>query len=139
VAVVRDDFNSAQAGPDVVVLEIANPTNITRVTTDLTTFIETSPRWSRDGSQLVFAAAQATSPNNSDIVVASATGSGAPQVPIRSDADDILPVFSPDGGYLAFSSSRQGPYNIFIYRVSDGQIFQLTNATSDVYVGGWWQ
>jgi hypothetical protein len=139
VAVVRDDFNSAQAGPDVVVLEIANPTNITRVTTDLTTFIETSPRWSRDGSQLVFAAAQATSPNNSDIVVASATGSGAPQVPIRSDADDILPVFSPDGAYLAFSSSRQGPYNIFIYRVSDGQLFQLTNATSNIFVGGWWQ
>ncbi len=139
VAVVRDDFNSAQAGPDVAVIDVNNPTSITRVTTDLTTFIESSPRWSRDGSQLVFAAAQATAPNNSDIVVASATGSGAPQVPIRDQSDDILPVFSPDGAYLAFSSNRLGPYNIFIYRVSDGQIFQLTNSTSGVFVGGWWQ
>jgi hypothetical protein len=139
VAVVRDDFNSAQAGPDVVVLDINNPSSMTPITTDLTTFIESAPRWSRDGSQLVFAAAQATSPDNSDIVVASATGSGAPQVPVRSQANDILPVFSPDGGYLAFSSNQQGPYNIFIYRLSDGQIFQLTNSTSDVFVGGWWQ
>ena len=139
VAVVRDDFNSAQAGPDVVVLDVNSPGTVTPVTTDLTTFIESSPRWSRDGSQIVFAAAQATSPNNNDIVVASATGSGAPQVPIRSEADDILPVFSPDGGFLAFSSNRAGPYNIFIYRLSDGQIFQLTNSTSDVFVGGWWQ
>jgi Tol biopolymer transport system component len=118
---------------------VSNPGSVTRITTDLTTFIETSPRWSPDGGQIVFAAAQATSPNNSDIVVANATGSGAPQVPIRDQSNDILPVFSPDGGYLAFSSNRLGPYNIFIYRVSDGQIFQLTNSTHGVYVGGWWQ
>lgn len=139
VAVVRDDFNSAQAGPDVVVIDVNNPTSITPITTDLTTYIESAPRWSVDGSQIVFAAAQATSPDNSDIAVASATGSGTPQVPIRSEANDILPVFSPDGAFLAFSSNRAGPYNIFIYRVSDGQIFQLTNSTSDVFVGGWWQ
>jgi dipeptidyl aminopeptidase/acylaminoacyl peptidase len=139
VAVVRDDFNSAQAGPDVVVLDVNSPGSMTPITTDLTTFVESSPRWSRDGSQIAFSAAQATSPDNNDIVVASATGSGAPQVPIRSEADDILPVFSPDGAYLAFSSNRAGPYNIFIYRVSDGQLFQLTNSTSPVFVGGWWQ
>lgn len=139
VAVVRDDFNSAQPGPDVIVLDVNNPSSVTRITSDLTTFIESSPRWSRDGSQIVFAAAEAISPDNSNIVVANATGSGAPQVPIRDASDDILPVFSPDGAYLAFSSNRLGPYNIFIYRVSDGQIFQLTNSTNGVFVGGWWQ
>lgn len=139
VAVVRDDFNSAQAGADVVVLDVNSIGTVTNVTTDLSTFEESSPRWSADGTQLVFAAAPATNPGNHDIVVANANGSGAPQVPIRHEADDVLPVFSPDGGYIAFSSNRQGAYNIFIYRLSDGEIFQLTNDEDAVFVGGWWQ
>ena len=136
---MRDDFNSAEAGADVVVLDVNSPGSMTKITSDLGTYTESSPRWSPDGSRLVFAAYQETTPNNNDIVVASATGSGSPQVPIRDESDDILPVFSPDGAYLAFSSNRQGAYNIFIYRVGDGQIFQLTSSKDNVFVGGWWQ
>lgn len=139
VAVIRDDFNSAEAGPDVVVIDVNNPANIIRITSDLDTFIETSPRWSPDGSQIIFAAAQRTAPDNSDIVVASASGTGTPLIPVRHEADDILPVFSPDGAYLAFSSNRAGAYNIFIYRMADGQVFQLTSSQHPVYVGGWRQ
>ncbi|MBZ0298959.1 MAG: hypothetical protein K8J31_04415, partial [Anaerolineae bacterium] len=139
IAVVRDDFNSAQAGTDVVVIEVNNPSNVTLITTDLSTFTESSPRWSWDGSRVVFSAAQRNEPNNGNIVIASANGSGTPLVPIRDASDDIYPVFSPDSAYLAFSSNRTGAYNIFIYRLADGQIFQLTNSTSNVFVGGWWQ
>lgn len=139
VAVVRDDYNSAEAGPDVVVIDVLNPASVTKITSDLSTFLESSPRWSVDGSQIIFAAAQRNEPGNSDIVVASATGTGTPQIPVRSPSDDINPVFSPDGAYLAFSSNRGGAYNIYIYRVSDGQLFQLTNSESNVFVGGWWQ
>ena len=98
-----------------------------------------APRWSPDGSQIIYAAAPETEPGNSDIVVSSATGAGTPQVPVRGPSDDILPVFSSDSAYLAFSSNRTGAYNIFIYRISDGQLFQLTNERNSVFVGGWWQ
>ena len=139
IAVVRDDYNSAQAGADVIVLETTNPGSVTPITTDLSTYTESSPRWSPDGSQIIYAAAPETEPGNSDIVVSSATGAGTPQVPVRGPSDDILPVFSSDSAYLAFSSNRTGAYNIFIYRISDGQLFQLTNERNSVFVGGWWQ
>jgi Tol biopolymer transport system component len=47
----------------VIVIDIANGTQ-TAVTTDFGTFIETTPRWSPDGTQIFFAAAQATTPKS---------------------------------------------------------------------------
>ncbi len=139
IAVVKDDLRSATPGTDIVIIEVNNPSNVTRVTTDLTTFTEFAPRWTADGSQLVFAAAQATDLDNHDIVLVNADGSGAPLLLVKHEADDIYPVISPDGQYLAFSSNRQGAYNIFIQRLADGQLWQLTNETNDVFVGDWWQ
>lgn len=138
VAVVRDDVNSANAGADIYIIDVATRT-LTPVTTDLTTFVETTPRWSPDGTQIIFAAAQQNDLNNHDIVLRNADGSGVPSVLVRDPQDDILPVISPDGRDLAFSSNREGAYNIFITPLFEDQVWQLTNDDNDVFVGGWAQ
>jgi hypothetical protein len=139
IAVVKDDFNSAQPGADIVLIDVNNFGNVTKVTNDLDTYTEQTPRWTTDGSRIIFSAFPASNPQNSDIVLINADGSGAPQVLIRDDSDDILPVLSPDNAYLAFSSNRLGAYNVFIQRLADGQLFQLTSSRNPVFIGGWWR
>lgn len=136
IAAVRDDKNTATPGADVIVIDIANGTQ-TAVTTDFGTFIETTPRWSPDGTQIFFAAAQATTPNNHDIVYIRADGTGTPLLPVRDEFDTIFPVISPDGQYLAYSSNRSGSYQIYIQSLADNSVWQLTNGDGDFYAGGW--
>src|SRR5690606_5509695 len=45
IAVVKNDENGPAPGPDIVIIDIETLTQ-TSLTTDLGTFIETSPRWS---------------------------------------------------------------------------------------------
>src|SRR5256714_5348371 len=40
---------------------------------------------------------------------------------------NINPVWAPDGRSLAFVSDRTGINNVFLYELTDGQIYQLTN------------
>lgn len=143
IAAVRNDINSTNPGPDIVVIEVASG-SFRPITTDFTTFAERTPRWSPDGTQVIFAAAPATDPSNHDIFVINADGTGVPLSPTRSPADEILPVYSPDGQYIAFTSNRGAEgsaYNIFIYSLADSQLYQVTNSVQEgnFYVGDWWQ
>src|SRR5690606_14838650 len=95
------------------------------------------PRWSPDGLQIAYAAAPANDPNNNDIVIINSDGSGTPLVPVRSPANDIFPVYSPDGRFLAFASNRTNAYDIFIYEFATGNMWQLTNSPEEDYPGGW--
>jgi Tol biopolymer transport system component len=45
---------------------------------------------------------------------------------------NINPVWAPDGRSLAFVSDRTGIANVFLYDLSDGQIYQLTNMFTGV-------
>jgi Tol biopolymer transport system component len=66
-----------------------------------------------------------------------ANGTGVPTVLVRDEADDVYPVISPDGQYLAFSSNRQGAYNIFVKPLFTEELWQLTSAAENAFVGGW--
>lgn len=136
IAAVRNDVRGSSPGEDIVIIDVISRSQ-TPLTNDLGNFIESAPRWSPDGTQLTYAAAQATTPKNNDIIVRSADGSGTPLVPIRDAADDIYPVFSPDGRYIAFASNRTGFYNIFIYDQLEGTTYQLTNTEEQTYPGDW--
>ena len=137
IVAIRNNINSAEPGNDIFVIDVESR-SLTPVTTDLTTFAETRPRWSPDGTQIVFAAAQANTPDNHDIFLINADGSGVPAVLMRGDSDDAYPVISPNGEYLAFSSDRTGEYNIFITRLFSNEVWQLTPDTGrPVFVGGW--
>ncbi|HEY3836713.1 MAG TPA: S41 family peptidase [Bryobacteraceae bacterium] len=52
-------------------------------------------------------------------------------------ARDVYPRFSPDGSLIAFSSNRDGNYDVFVVPVTGGKPKQLTFHTADDNVVGW--
>ncbi len=138
VVVVRDDKDGPTPGADLVVIDVGNLEQ-KAITTDYSAFIETTPHFSPDGSQVIYAAAPANEPNNYDIAIRNADGSGAPILPVRSPNNDIYPVYSPDGRKFAFSSNRNGAYDIFIFDMATNALSQLTNTPEEDYAGAWWQ
>lgn len=138
VVAVRVPQGGLTAGGDLVTIDVGSRTQ-TPLTSDLGNFLETTPRFTPDGRQIAYAAAAATDPQNHDIILLNADGSGVPALPVRNPADDLFPVFSPDGRYLAFSSNRGGAYDIYIFDLTNGQLWQLTNTVEEDYPGGWIQ
>jgi hypothetical protein len=139
IAVIRNDVNSATPGPDIVVIDVATRSQIA-VTSDFATFTESAPRWTPDGLQLVFAAADANNPLNNDIFLRNADGSGGalPILEVRTEFDEIFPIFSPDGNYVAFSSNRSGFYDLYVFDRINLTVSQLTNTEDEDYPGGWY-
>ena len=71
-----------------------------------------------------------------DLWISSDTG----QNPTRltdNKARDIYPRFSPDGGSIAFSSNRDGNYDVYVIPATGGKPKQLTFHTADDNVVGW--
>jgi tricorn protease len=71
-----------------------------------------------------------------DIWVASRDGSNARRL-TNHVARDVLPRFSPDGQWVAFSSDRFGNYDVFLIPVEGGEPTQLTFHTTADRVAGW--
>ena len=83
-----------------------------------------SPRFSPYGRQLAVAVQSYGGFN--DIYLLNADGGDLR--PITQDrAMDFAPQWSPDGQYVLFNSDRTGVHNAFAYRLSDQQLFQVTN------------
>jgi hypothetical protein len=138
VVVIRNDINSANAGEDVFVIDV-NSRNMIQLTHDRGDFIERTPRWSPDGSQIIYAAAPSTNPESNDIWTRNADGSGTPIPVVRGEFDNREPVISPDGQYIAFASNRSQAYNIFIHSLAENRVlWQLTNGTELNYYPGDW-
>ncbi len=136
VAAIKTDLAGTETGTDVVVIDLTSLTQ-TPITTDKANYVESTPRWSPDGTQLLYAAYVAGQPANNDIVIRPADGSGTPNLLVRDPSDDKYPVFSPDGQYIAFASNRGGTYQIYILNQRGGQLAQLTNNDGDNYPGSW--
>jgi tricorn protease len=52
-------------------------------------------------------------------------------------ARDVLPRFSPDGAWIAFSSNRAGNYDVYVMPAAGGNPRQLTFHSDDDMVVGW--
>jgi hypothetical protein len=59
---------------------------------------------------------------------------GSDLTPLTQDkAGDFDPEWSPDGNFVLFSSERDGVYNLYTYRLSDGQFFRVTNMLTGAF------
>jgi len=136
IAVIRTETGGASAGSDVYLIDVASLAQ-TALTNDNIAYTEASPHWSPDGTQLTYSAFPKDAPTNSDIVVRRADPSSTPLVVVKDPSDDLYPVFSPDGKYLAFSSNRDGYYDVFILDQQTNTVYQLTNSPEEDYPGAW--
>jgi Tol biopolymer transport system component len=138
VIAVRSDPNSVNQAIDLVNIDVATGGKIP-VTNDGASFVESSPYFTEDGSQVIYSAAPSNQPGNADIYLTTSDGNGSPLPIYRGDGNDIYPVLSPDKRFLAFASNINGQYDIFVVNQNTGELAQLTNTPENEYPGDWWQ
>src|SRR5690348_5802792 len=71
-----------------------------------------------------------------DIWIANENGSAVQRL-TDNRARDQFPRFSPDGEWIAFSSNRQGNYDVYVIPSAGGKPRQLTFHSADDNVVGW--
>jgi len=71
-----------------------------------------------------------------DIWIANENGADAQRL-TDNQARDQFPRFSPDGQWIAFSSNREGNYDVFVVPAAGGEPRQLTFNTANDEVVGW--
>lgn len=71
-----------------------------------------------------------------DIWIANENGANAQRL-TDNQARDQFPRFSPDGQWIAFSSDREGNYDVFVVPAAGGEPRQITFHTADDHVVGW--
>jgi len=132
LVVVRENPANAEfPGPDLYLINVVNRTPPEPLTTNQADILETMPRWSPDGSLVIYAAA-AEPGGDHDLYIISPDNPGSSGVRVFDDPGDALyPVYGPafpDGSqYLAYASDRVGGiYNIFIFDMTTSETFELT-------------
>ncbi len=110
----------------------------------LTDPLAKSPDWSPVEDRIVYMAAP---DDNWDLYTIDSDGRGAPRRLTFNSAIDGLPVWSPDGAWLAFLSDRGGEWGIWLLHVDSGhlrQIFEFDGGTYTPPAGepynqrNWW-
>ena len=102
--------------------------------------INTTPVWSRDGSEIFYAAGVRTVPDprvwpNTHIWAVRPDGTGRRQI-TEGDFADVAPSFSPDGMHLVVASSRNGGvFRIWKMRSDGKNPVQLTWSGMDQSTG----
>lgn len=150
IAVVRDNTASETAenpGVDLVRVDLTTGT-LSPLTDDRNTIIESMPRWMTDasGGTLLFYAAidttrviedPAVDPENHDIYMMNPANPGSGLARIATNADEMFPVPSPDGRFLAYASDQTGAYEVHIVDLTSGETYQMSDNGDDTFPGDW--
>jgi Tol biopolymer transport system component len=93
--------------------------------------VDLSPRFSPDGSRIVFSSDR---DGNDEIYVIGVDGTGLARV-TSSPGKDLDPSFSPDGSKIVFDSDRDGPVAIFAMDVDGSHPVNLSrpNRPGDIF------
>ena len=116
------------------------PTAATRCGLTTSFLWDQKPAWSPDGSRIAFTCdrlvSQAPFQSSNEICVMNADGSGVIAVTSEPTAFDAGPTWSPDGTKIAFSSDRDGDYDLYSVKADGGRASTITrNSVRDVDPG----
>src|SRR6059036_2445479 len=114
----------------------ADGSNLHRLTNDK--YADLEPSWSPDGKTIAFTTDRSPATDFETLkfgrlrIALLRLDNGSIDILRHMDqGKNINPTWAPDGRSLAFVSDRNGISNIFLYDLSDGNIYQLT----DVFTG----
>ncbi|MBX3063041.1 MAG: PD40 domain-containing protein [Anaerolineae bacterium] len=127
----KQEFNGT--GTDLYLVDLASGAQ-TNLTNDGQDQIEAAPRWSSDGTKIVFQAGAST--NKTGIYMMDADGTNR-QTLVEPNANNIRPVWSPDGQYVGFTSDLSGKLEIFLVEVATLTITQLTSMEDPITLNDW--
>lgn len=140
VIALRSNPDSAGQVIDLTSIDLATISKIP-VTNDGQSYSEMSPFYTADGLQVVYAAQASNAPGNHDIFIRSTDGTGSSTLVYASPdgSDDIYPVLTRDGRYIAFANNSSGSYDIYVYDRNTQTLSQLTDTPNvDEFPGDWW-
>ena len=99
--------------------------------------LDGDPSWSPDGSQISFRRLVGGADGNADVYVMNADGSAQREV-AATEADDVKPVWSPDGKSMLIISNRTSAFgsagktwDLWLTRVSDGEVLSNFDLEAD--------
>ncbi len=111
-------FASQRSGNfDLWVMDLAHPESPTKVTSNLTADVE--PRWSPDGSQILF-----SSPENdpfNDIFIINADGTGRRRLLAWLNSHEWGAAWAPDGKHIVFTSEKDHAYQLYVMPVDGSE------------------
>ena len=137
IAVVRTLTEGDSPGTDIVLINIQDRTQI-ELTRDRDAVVETMLRWHPNGQEIIYAYNTPENRNHSISSVSADGGGLSYSLTDIAGEDQIYPVMSPDGRYLAYSSNRLGGVDLFILEFNTQQLFQVTNSVREEdYASAW--
>jgi dipeptidyl aminopeptidase/acylaminoacyl peptidase len=100
------------------------------------------PRWSPDGTLLVFSSRREDVRTNADLYVVAASGGDATRLETRGgiDGESIDPRWSPDGTRISFTSDTRGRHEVAMATYAEreiGRIERMTESIHDEYGAVW--
>ena len=100
------------------------------------------PRWSPDGTLLLFWSRREDVRTNADLYVVAVTGGDASRLETRGgvDGESIDPRWSPDGTRISFTTDTRGRHEVVIATYAErelGRIERMTDSIHDEYGAVW--
>ena len=92
-----------------------------------------APNWSADGRYIAYHTLDADT-RNRDLWYVDLDGDRQPIPFLRTDFDELLPQFSPNGEYLAYQSNEQGRWEVFVTRFPSGEGTEPVSANGGVHL-----
>lgn len=133
VVFVGDRTPVDESGTDIYTVSVTGGP-LTNLTGDGPAIVESAPRWSPDGAQIVYAGIP-RGETLSNLYLMSADGSNRRALLVGGD--NIRPHWSPDGRYIAFSSRRTGTWEVFIMELATEAVYQITNTADTAICTDW--
>ena len=103
---------------------------------------DVQPRWSPDGTLLVFGSRREDVRTNADLYVVAASGGDATRLETRGgiDGESVDPRWSPDGTRISFTTDTRGRQEVAIAAYAEreiGRIERMTDSIHDEYGAVW--